>query len=126
MKPVKQEGSTLIEALIAMSILATAMVFIFGAMSSFTAINNRNQARTNAAIAARTRMEQLRFQDPATLPASGSQTSAASVGPHQFTVVTQYCSSDSYCDDNTRHVVVSIKEHGKQIFKTETVFTQLR
>ena len=125
-RPNAQEGSSLVEALIAVSILAMALVFIFGAMSAFTAINNRNQARTHAAVAARTRMEELRFVDPATLPATGSQTSATSVGPHQFTIVTQYCSSSTYCDDITRHIVVSVKEHGRQVFETETVFTQLR
>jgi len=123
---VEQEGSSLLEALIALSILAMALLFVFGAMSAFTAINTRNQARTNAAIAARTRMEELRFVDPAAMPATGSHTSAASVGPHQFTIVTLYCSAGGYCDDNTRHVVVRVKEDGKQLFATETVLTQLR
>lgn len=126
MRRIKQEGSSLVEALIAVSILATVLVFIFGVMSSFTAINNRNQTRTNAAIAARSQMEQLRFLDPVDLPATGSQTSVGSVGPQQFTIVTKYCSIGSYCDFNTRHIVVSVKANGKTVFETETVLTQLR
>ncbi len=121
-----QEGSSLLEALIAVAILVTTLVYIFGAMSSFTVLNSRNQTRTNAAFAARSRMEQLRYLDPATLPATGSQTSAASVGAYQFTIVTQYCSASSYCDSNTRHIIVSVKENGKPVFETETVLTQLR
>lgn len=122
----RQRGSSLIETLVALSILATALLFIFSALNSFSLINSRNQTRTNAAVAARTLLEELRFGDPAALPDTGSRTSAASVGQHQFTIVTQFCVNTSYCDDNTRHVVVSIQENGRQVFETETVITQLR
>ena len=121
-----EKGSSLIETLIALLILAMAMVSIFGAMATFTASNTRNQTRTYAAIAARTRMEELRFVDPATLPVTGTQTSASSTGQHQFTIITQYCPTSSYCNDNTRHVVVRVEDNGNQVFETETVFTQLR
>ena len=122
----EQRGSSLIETLVALSILATALLFIFGALSSFSLINSRNQTRTHAAVAARTLLEELRFEDPATLPDTGSQTSTANIGQYQFTIVTQFCVNSSYCDDHTRHVVVRVQEDGQQVFETETVITQLR
>ena len=121
-----ERGTSLIEALIALTILAVSLVYVFGTLSSFSVINGRNATRSNAAAAARTRLEQLRFIDPETLPASGSQTGAATVGPHEFTVITQYCVDSAYCDDRTRHVVVRIQEDGQNVFETETVITQLR
>ena len=71
-------------------------------------------------------MEQLRFADPATLPSSGSDTTSTDLGDYRFTIVTEYCSDSTYCDDTTRHVLVSVQENGKQVFETETVLAQLR
>ena len=121
-----QSGSSLIEALIALTILAMSLVYVIGTLSTFSTINDRNEARSNAAAAARTHVERLRFVDPETLPDTGSQTTSASVGPHDFTVVTSYCTVGAYCDDVTRHVVVNIQENGQSVFQTETVLTQLR
>lgn len=121
-----QEGSSLVEVLIAVLILAGALVSMFSAMTSFTAMNTRTQLRSNAAFAARSQMERLRYTDPETYPSSGTQTTTAVVGANTFTVVTEYCVTSSYCNDNTRHVVVTIQESGKDVFETETVFTSLR
>jgi hypothetical protein len=71
-------------------------------------------------------MEELRYEDPSTLPTSGTRTTAASVGQHQFTIITHYCLNGNYCDDSTRHVVVRVEEDGRAVFETETVITQLR
>ena len=125
-KRTEQSGSTLVEALIALLILTAALVSMFGAMSSFLMLNNRSQLRSNAAFAARARMEDLRFTDPETMPTTGTQSATVTVGTHNFAVVTEYCATTTYCNDSTRHVVVTIQEHGKDVFETETVFTQLR
>ena len=112
--------------MIALVILATALVSILGALSSFTAMNNRTQLRSNAAFAARSQMEELRYTDPETLPSSGTQTATVVSGANTFTVVTEYCVTSSYCNDSTRHVVITIQENGTDVLETETVFTSLR
>ena len=121
-----QEGSSLVEVLIAVLILATALVSTFSAMTAFTAMNTRTQVRSNAAFAARAHLEGLRYTDPETLPTSGTATTTTVVGANMLTVVTEYCVTSSYCDDATRHVVVTIQENGKDVLETETVFTSLR
>ena len=122
----EEKGSSLIEALLALSILAMVLVFLFGAIGSFNNLNTRNQTRSYATAAARARLEQLRFADPATLPTTGSDTTLMTVGLYDFTILTQYCSTATYCDANTRHVVVNVQDQGQDVFSTETVFTQLR
>ena len=119
-------GYSLIEALVALVLLAAVLVFTLGALSSFKVATSLMETRGNAAIAARARMEQVRFTDPATLPTSGSDTMLSTVGAHVFTVETRYCINTAYCDDNTRHVVVNVQEDGQDVFETESVFTQLR
>ncbi len=121
-----QEGSSLVEVLIAILILAIALVSTFSAMTSFTAMNTRTQLRSNAAFAARAHLEGLRYTDPETLPTSGTTTTTTVVGANMLTVVTEYCVTSSYCDDATRHIVVTIQENGKDVLETETVFTSLR
>jgi type II secretion system protein I len=122
----EQEGATLLEVLIALLILSMALVSTFAAMSAFTSMNTRTQQRSNAAFAARAHLEELRFTDPETMPSSGTQTTSTTVGLNTFTVVTEYCVSSGYCDDVTRHVVVTVQENGRDVIETETVFTALR
>ena len=121
-----QQGSSLIEALIAVAILATALVSTFGTLTSFSTVNGRNQTRSNAAFAARAVIEELRYTDPETMPSTGSQTTSVTVGQNDFVVTVAYCTTSSYCSERTRHISVSISEDGQVVFSTETVFTQLR
>lgn len=121
-----QKGSSLIEALIALSILATALVSTFSALASFTTMNKRNEARSNAAFAARAAIEELRYTDPESMPSTGTQTTSVTVGPNDFVVTVAYCTTSSYCTDHTRDISVSVAEDGRVVFSTETVFTQLR
>ena len=119
------EGSSLIEALIALAILATALVSTFNALASFSTMNKRNEARSNAAFAARAAIEELRYTDPESMPSTGTETSSVTVDPNNFVVTVTYCATSSYCSEYTRHISVSVSEDGQVVFSTETVFTQL-
>ena len=104
----------------------------YGPLYSF-ALHNFSQAncpvseeRSNALAAAQEVIEALRHKDPASLPSSGSSAlQAVTVGAHEYEVLTHYCQKPTYCDADSRHIVVEVSFAGKDVYAIETVFTRL-
>ena len=64
-------GFPLLEALVAMGLLAIMLVGVVPVFFSLMATNTRNEERSGAVAVAQQVMEELRQQDPATMPESG-------------------------------------------------------
>ena len=121
------KGFTLLEALISLGILGVTLVAMVPAFQTLMDANSVSEERSNALAAAQEVMEGLRHEDPASLPASGSSAvQAISVGAHEYEVVTHYCRNTTYCDSDSRHIVVEVSFAGKDVYAIETVFTRLQ
>lgn len=122
-----QNGFTLIEALVAMSILSIALVGMVPGFQTFLDANSVSEERSNGLAAAQNVMEALREADPGSLPTSGtSPVQAVTVGQHEYEVVVHYCTVAMYCNAASRHVLVEVDFAGKNIYTVESVFTRLR
>jgi prepilin-type N-terminal cleavage/methylation domain-containing protein len=119
-------GVTLVESLVGLLLLGIAAVAILPAFLSQTDSNSRNELRTAAVSAVSQRLEELRREDPAEMPSTG--TSAAQsiiVGVWDFEVFTQYCARPILCNATSRHLVVEARLGGRKLYDVETVFTQI-
>ena len=41
------------------------------------------------------------------------------------TIIVVYCSNASYCGPNTRHITIEVNYDGQNVYRTETVYTQI-
>ncbi len=122
-----QSGFSLIEALFALAILGIALAGILPSFLGYLDNNTASEERSDAVAAAQRAMEDLRRQDPAGMPTSG--TSAAQivpVGSREYEVFVHYCLETSWCSTNTRHVTVEVNFGGSTLFTVSTVYTRLR
>jgi len=121
-------GFTLIEVMISLLIFTVVLGGMAPAFVAQLKHNTNSAIRTEAIAAAQIVIDQLRVKDPATLPASGTGTAVATtVGNHSFTVTPSYCETATYCTTiNNRHITVRVTYNNEEVFKTQTVFTQLR
>jgi prepilin-type N-terminal cleavage/methylation domain-containing protein len=120
-------GFTLVEALLSMAILGILAAAMVPAFLTQVQSNTRSEMRTSAILAAQQIMEDLRLEDPGTLPASGASAPQQVVaGSQTFEVVTRYCVFEAYCDAATRHLVVEVFQDGRRVYDAETVYTRLR
>jgi len=124
---VNHRGFTLLEALVAMGLLAIMLAGVVPVFFSLMATNTRNEARSGAVAVAQQVMEELRQQDPATMPESGTLgPQVVAVDRRKFEVTRFYCLSSEYCDDSSRHVLIEVRYGGRTFFSAESVLTQLR
>lgn len=88
----------------------------------------RNELRSGAINAAQEVLDQVRVQNPSSLPMSGSSPVATiDAGHRSFSVVVHYCLELSYCaQSSTRHLTVDVSYRDQEIYSVETIFTQLR
>lgn len=123
----KQGGFTLLEALVAMGLLAILLVGVLPTFSVLFAANTRNSERTGAVAVAQQVMEELRQAEIVELPASGSVgPQIVSIDERDYEVVRWFCLSEQFCGANSRHVMIEVNYGGRTVFTAESVYTQLR
>ena len=125
---VSEEGTTLIEALIALAILGFGITSVIGAFMVQLNTNSNSEVRSMAILASQRVLESIRLQDPSTLPMFGSTLPAqtVTVGDQQFEAVTIYCLDSTYCTPTSRHITVDLYVDGVRVYDVETVFTKLQ
>ncbi len=124
----KQSGFTLIEVMISLLIFTVVLAGMAPAFVAQLKHNTNSAIRTEAIAAAQIVIDQLRVEDPATLPASGDGSEVnLTVGNHDFAVTPSFCETATFCTTvNNRHITVRVRYNNEQVFSTQTVFTQLR
>ena len=122
-----ERGLSLLEALIAVALLGVILASLTPVFLTFLDANTRAEERTGAMAIAQQRLEELRRQEPAGLPDSGSSPLEVVIaGDREFEVVTHYCGKPVYCTPDSRHLLVEVSYGGFEIYAVESVFTTLR
>jgi type II secretory pathway pseudopilin PulG len=122
-----ERGSTFVEVVVAMFLLAILLAGAVPSFLTFTDLNTRNERRTGAVQAARVALEQHRLTQPSTMPSFGATgPQQVSVGNRNYDVWTRYCVVSTLCNGNSRHLVVEVDQDGEKLYTAETVFTELR
>ncbi|MBP9837860.1 MAG: type II secretion system protein [Proteobacteria bacterium] len=124
----QNKGFTLLEVMASLLIFSLVVAGMGPAFIAHEKYNTESQIRTDAIAAAERALDLLRYQNPTSLPTSG--TSAATdyiINGKTYSVFTVYCLTSTYCQSpNNRHITIRVKYKNKQVFETETVFTQLK
>jgi len=123
-----QRGFTLLEVLTALVIFGVVSSGMAAAFVTHLSFNYESKLRSNAIAAAQQVMDELRLEDPATLPTSGyGTTQTVTVDGFAFDVTPEYCSNASYCISmQSRHIRIEVDYEGELLYGLETVYTQLR
>ena len=122
-----EKGFSLVEAVVAMGILAIVLLGIVPTVQVLMNANTISEQRSNAVAAAQEVIEALRQQSPSSLPTSGtSATQTVSVGTRDYEVIAHYCTKTQYCNDDMRHVVLEVNYAGRNVYIVETVYTRLQ
>jgi type II secretion system protein I len=124
----KESGFTLLEVLVAMTIFSLAAVGMAQAFVTHLKANNTSEIRSQATHAAQLVLDQLRTVDPALLPSTGNGSAeTVAVNNRAFSVVVQYCADSSLCpSSSTRHLRAKVSYRNAEVYRVDTVFTQLR
>ncbi len=120
-------GFTLLEVLVSICIMGVVLASMVPAFHSHIKVNNRMEIRSGAMAAAQQILDDMRSQDPAGFPSSGSDPiEYVTAGERTFDVTVSYCTNVSYCpSDTTKHIRVEVDYLGEMVYAVETVFTQL-
>ena len=122
----KNDGLSIIEAVMAIAILAIALASIVPAMTSYTSINSKQEVRTGAAIAAQQALDNLRQKKFDAWPESGS-TQEIGADTNTYEVKMSYCAkgtSDCHTTDTARHVRLEVGHNDKLVYEVQTVYTR--
>jgi prepilin-type N-terminal cleavage/methylation domain-containing protein len=122
----RDQGFTLVEVIVAMTIFVIAITLIVPAFTSFLSVNSSNEQQTQAVRAAQQVLDRVRLQDPTSLPITGSSpVQSVTVGGHPYQVVVVYCYTPAYCGSGSRDLEVEVSDNGKLLFSAETAYTQV-
>lgn len=123
----QEKGFTLLEVLVAISLMAIMLAGLPAAFVSFSQYNSRMELRTQALAAGQRVLDDLRMEDPQTLQSSGSTTDSVVIDGRTFDVNVTYCVNTTWCGLNSRHLSLEVDYNGEpSIVEIETVFTKLR
>lgn len=125
----KQEsGFTLIEVIVSISLFGIMLSTLPTAFISFMRFNTQMELRSQAMAAAQYVLDEMRLENPQTMPTSGVDSEVVTIGSRNFLVNIRYCTNAAFCGASTmRHIAVQV-DYGEQddIYAVETVFTKLK
>ena len=128
-----QQGLTLVETLAAMMVFLVALGGIVPLFMTYTASSIRNEVSTGAIAVSQEIMDELRQADASTLPESGTTTELPSTESiatvtHlgiEYNPTISYCEDHIYCDENSRHIKIRVRQNGEPVYEIENVYTKL-
>ncbi|TVR64102.1 MAG: type II secretion system protein [Gemmatimonadales bacterium] len=119
-----RRGFSLIEAIVALAILAVVLGAVVPTFARNVRLNTDSELRGWAVAVAQEELDALRASG--SWPASGSQ-QTVTAGEATFTshlAYERYCQG-SVCYDGARHVSLEVRHGGQTLYTVETVFTVL-
>ena len=122
-----QRGFSYVELLLAVALVGTVVMGLVPAFMTCKDANTRNAIRSDAAAVAQQVMEAQRRLDPSDMPSSGSSAlQVVQEGERDYEYVVHYCAEPSWCDFDTRHLMVEVNLGTQTVLVVESVFTKLR
>jgi len=124
---VSQRGVSIMESLVSMSIFMIVTMGIAGGSSSFMKFNTLSEQKSGAVAATQQAFDKLRFQDPSTLPTSGTISTSVLVGGRNYDVRVSYCENSLYCASfSQRHLTARAYYRNSKMYQVETVYALLK
>lgn len=124
----RNAGFTIVEALVALSILVIAMSVMIPFFISNMQLNSRSDARTQAATIAQRVLDSYRLKNPAgtEIPRSGSLRADMTDGAgRRWPYTVTFCPTPAFCGESSRGLRVDVMQANQVVYTAETVFTQL-
>jgi type II secretory pathway pseudopilin PulG len=122
-----QAGTSLIEVVMSLQILALATLGVAQAFSFQMNLNTQTEFKSGAVFAAQQTLDEYRTRTIATLPLSGtSPLQTIAVGSRNYTVDVTYCTIPTRCTGNMRQLIAKVYYKGVKKYETETVFSELQ
>ena len=123
----RERGFTLLEVLVSLGLFSIISTSLAASFAHHLKTNNLTERKSAAVMAAQQVMDEVRVQDPATLPSTGRTTQTVTIGNRAFTVVTDYCSETTYCTSaNIKHIKITVSFSNQSVYQVSTVYAQLR
>jgi prepilin-type N-terminal cleavage/methylation domain-containing protein len=120
----KNAGFTLIETLLAITVIAVVFSVAIPVFVSFAGINRLSEQRTVANNAVRQSLELLRNVPISTMSSSGSVAQNVTLDGHDLVITTYYCPlTTAPCNTTSKNIKVEVKENGKVLTTISTVFS---
>ncbi|MCI5066488.1 hypothetical protein MRY87_12260 [bacterium] len=115
------------EIIFALGLFSLAVSALFPAFLDHVRFNTFSEIRSNAYSAAQVVLDDIRLEDPSSLPATGSDADrTVAVGEREFVVAVSYCEDGTYCGATTRFITTRVSYRGEEIYEVSTLYTQLR
>ncbi|MCO6431663.1 MAG: type II secretion system protein [Deltaproteobacteria bacterium] len=124
----RDNGFSLLEVLFSMGMFSVAALALAQAFTVQLTFNTSNEMRSEAIMAAQQVLDEVRVEDPSSLPTSGSDApTSVTIGKRTYVVVLSYCTNGSMCNSTTlRHLRAVVSYRGDEVYSVETVYAQLR
>lgn len=124
MKLGNRGGFTLVETVVALSLLAIALGSLLPAMTQAIRANTESEIRTGAIAVAQQEIDNLRALD--TWPTSGlTVTVTTGSATYTSTLTHQAYCEGATCFAGARLVEVEVRHNGRLYYRVQTVFTEL-
>ena len=112
----KQQGFTLLEVLVSLTIFALISSSMVPSYELNLRLNYNSELKSGAFAAAQSILDQYRQMDPSVLPLSGSSPATQiTIDGREYTVASTFCIETSFCSSNTRHIHLDIFYQGQEI-----------
>lgn len=123
----QERGFTLLETLVALSLFAIVSVSMLPAFIGHLKINQRSELKTGAIQAAQIVLEELRLENPETLPQLGQiENLSVPSAERIYAVEVVYCGVTTHCTTRSRQVDLTVRYQNEVLYEISTVFTRLR
>ncbi|GGS10263.1 type IV pilus modification PilV family protein [Deinococcus sedimenti] len=121
-----QQGFTLIEVLVTISVIAIGVMALIALMLSIFRVNQQADTKTQAIQLAQREFDDLKREALTTIPVTGKTEENVTYNNRAFTIRQEYCVTTSFCASNQKSVRLSILSGTTVLFMGETVLTDLR
>jgi prepilin-type N-terminal cleavage/methylation domain-containing protein len=120
----KNSGFSLIEVMVALTVLGVVFSLLIPMFISFSSINRRSEQRTVANNVARQTLELLRNSPILTMQSSGSVIKNQTSDGHSLVITTSFCpTGTTQCNTTSKAIKVEVKENDQVLTTINTVFS---